>query len=1006
MHISQDFDCAAVASNVDDWLARFSPVAGSKPSAFPFTSHKIQSIESRRARMSDLLIFDVLLIRGGIRSPDVLFPPADWEALNKLLDEIDESVYDTLKKDCLVYILLKWAWDIDPKEANSGWDARYLQDRCIAPQFAALADAYWLLDTGTHLAKAVSVLSDARLNRDYVSKILQALALSSSPASFASGTASATAALVVKYVRTAKPLLTEPDDIDLYAISLAQLSFMDAWAYQMSFPEGSDTRERLLRKIVGWCLMPMPKHEPLVQLLAFPLSSYEQSSLHALALPFQFSTTSSLSSVNTHATPSGPVLSSQAISILQDLLCVRAIQSGDYVRAIKLDRQFSSVSPPLAGGASSSSIASQATSSGRGTIDRKSIIQDLFATLPPAERTLLEDEMGKVATGVRPNASSTLTLRQGTSVVRRSLTAELSLSASWEEVGAGTGSPVPASVSSSAVGAGFTGKATPASVSAISKINQSPFLTSTSMSPFAARVPRPQPASVHRAPPTPKITAFGSPMPPTTGVSTSRGVITERGKTLFSTSAAGGPSAAVKPATHVSLFDTAGSAKNAPNAFYRPPSAPAARASLDVGSVLVSSSIAKSAELATNTAQQNGKAQGGESDGEDVSMGSRSDVEIIEEGRRDASGGEEQDEEAATDEDEDDAENFITYDKSGVADLTLHPRDIEEVTGENHGVGLDLGFSVFNGSRSAVQNDSAGGKRRVSGNGHARYASPPLRARVSPSREGDKSLSMSVNSTTTSRRHALPGAFHDEEEDDEDRHYQHENEDGDNEDDNRASPTTPINSPRRSTRTRMQAQTPSGPSARSQPQRSLKNTTTTTSGASRLSRRGGRTPSKPSLSQSIPGSLVDEDHNEHGQDDADQTDTRGDEDTEMDEQEEEDDAIAPLPSRSSRRTRSSGSFGASTTTSTKSKSRAKSTAPASTSATATAAKSKPKARPSEVRTPARRSSRLSTASSASPDHTEVASPTKKGRRSTGSKASIAGSGSGTVATRSSARRKR
>ena len=148
---TQDSDQAHAASNVDDWLARFSPVAGSKLDVFPFTSHKTQSIESRRACMSDLLIFDVLLIRGGIRSPDMLFPPADWPSLRKLLDAIDDTVYDILKKDCLVYILLKWAWDMDPKETNPGWDARYLQERCIAPQFAALADAYWLLDTGAHL---------------------------------------------------------------------------------------------------------------------------------------------------------------------------------------------------------------------------------------------------------------------------------------------------------------------------------------------------------------------------------------------------------------------------------------------------------------------------------------------------------------------------------------------------------------------------------------------------------------------------------------------------------------------------------------------------------------------------------------------------------------------------------------------------------------------------------------------------------------------------------------
>lgn len=154
----QDYEHPHAVSNVDDWLARFSPATGSKPGAFPFTLHKTQSIESRRARMSDLLIFDVLLIRGGIRGPDIFFPPTDWASLRKLLDVIDQSTYDILKKDCLVYILLKWAWDLDAKETNPGWEVRYLQDRCIAPQFATLADAYWLLDTGTHLSVRLSLL--------------------------------------------------------------------------------------------------------------------------------------------------------------------------------------------------------------------------------------------------------------------------------------------------------------------------------------------------------------------------------------------------------------------------------------------------------------------------------------------------------------------------------------------------------------------------------------------------------------------------------------------------------------------------------------------------------------------------------------------------------------------------------------------------------------------------------------------------------------------------------
>lgn len=702
--------------------------------------------------------------------------------------------------------------------------------------------------------------------------------------------------------------------------------------------------------------------------------------------------------MRTAATPSGVVLSSQAVSILQDLLCVRAIQSGDYVGAIKLDRQFSSVSPSLGSGASSSSIASQATSSGRDTIDRKSIIQDLFATLPPAERTLLEDEIGKVATGVRANAPLASTPRLGTSATRRPLAAESSLSTSWEDVGAGTGSPAPpASLSSSAIGAGFASKATLVPMSATNQVNKSP---------LASRVARPHPAS-GQVPPTPKFTAFGSPIPPTTGVSKGRAVITERGKTLFSTAAVGGPSAAAKPVTHVSLFDTTGSAKNAPNAFYKPPSAPAARASLDVGSALASSSIAKSAGQGANTAKENGKAQGGEGDGEDVSMGSGSDVEVIEEVHRDESSGDEQDEEAATDEDEDDAENFITYDNSGTADLTLDRREVDEILGEDDRSGLDFGFSVFSGSRNAVQNGSAGGygKKRLSGNGHASYTSPPPRARVSPSREGDESLSMGVNSTTTTRRHAPPGAFHHEDDDeDEGGHDQVENEDKDDseKEHDRVSQTTPLNSPRRSTRTRTQAHTPPRPSASSQPHRSSKSTTTTTSGTSRPVTHMGRTSSgRPSPNRTLPGALMDEDNDEH---DTDHAGAHGDEDSEVDE--EEDDLIAPLPPRPSRRTRSSGLFGASTTTFNTSKSSGKSTAPAGRTTTTTAAKGKAKARPSEVKTPARRSSRLSTASSLSPDHTEVVSPTKKGRKSAGSRASAAGSGSGAVATRSSVRRKR
>jgi hypothetical protein len=125
--------------NVDqNWLLLFGT-----PHEFPWSTTRSAEIESRRAQMTDVLIFDVLLIRGGIRQPDMLYPPTDLHSLRRLLDVINGSSYDSLKKDCLVYILLKWFQD--------GREAAYAEEKCIPPQFVSLADAYWHLDTGIHV---------------------------------------------------------------------------------------------------------------------------------------------------------------------------------------------------------------------------------------------------------------------------------------------------------------------------------------------------------------------------------------------------------------------------------------------------------------------------------------------------------------------------------------------------------------------------------------------------------------------------------------------------------------------------------------------------------------------------------------------------------------------------------------------------------------------------------------------------------------------------------------
>lgn len=90
--------------------------------------------------MSDLLIFDILLSSGAIRDADLIYPPTDPPGLQRLLDAIGSSHYDALKKNCLVYFLLKWHQD--------GREKKFGKASGIPPQFTMLADAYWHLDSG------------------------------------------------------------------------------------------------------------------------------------------------------------------------------------------------------------------------------------------------------------------------------------------------------------------------------------------------------------------------------------------------------------------------------------------------------------------------------------------------------------------------------------------------------------------------------------------------------------------------------------------------------------------------------------------------------------------------------------------------------------------------------------------------------------------------------------------------------------------------------------------
>ncbi|OCH86754.1 hypothetical protein OBBRIDRAFT_760774, partial [Obba rivulosa] len=378
---------------VDSWFARFDL----SPQGFAWREHRAYAIERRRATLSDRLIFDILLTSGGIPHPDSLYPPHDVDGLRRLLEAIATSTYDSLKKDCLVYFLLKWHQD--------GREDKFAEDRCIPPQFVALADAYWHLDSGINVARAVSLLADARLNKDYPSKIIQILSVEDDQK------------LIRKFVRTAKPPLNEPDDIDAYTIALADSSIMDAWLFQRTFSETSETRERLIRKLLDWCLTPRPRPAPLKQLVAYPFSDYEQSLVQSYA-------------INPPAH-----IPSASIPAIQDLVCLRLIESGQFAAAVKLERQMSLV--PGRGGA---------VESYRTVQERKQMMDDIMAALPAAERQLLEIELEELAQGKGARA-----IASGAASWTPSRPGAADISMSWESIRApmaNGASPSPAKLAS------------------------------------------------------------------------------------------------------------------------------------------------------------------------------------------------------------------------------------------------------------------------------------------------------------------------------------------------------------------------------------------------------------------------------------------------------------------------------------------------------------------------------------------------------------------------------
>ena len=206
------------------------------------------------------------------------------------------------------------------------------------------------------------------MDRDYASKVLQVLSLSPEAP-----------ALIRKYVRTVKPPLTEPNDIKLFALALADSSLPEAWAFQRTFNERSEIRSRLLRSLLEWCVSrefdvcllffeffvlnvssEKPRSTAMTDLLELSLSSFEESTIHSIVL----------------SPPSSFPL--DALPLLQDLICIRLIQLGKFLDAIRMGRQFSTSKPVI---------------NARRTEARLKMVEDLYRVLPSSYRALIDLEL-------------------------------------------------------------------------------------------------------------------------------------------------------------------------------------------------------------------------------------------------------------------------------------------------------------------------------------------------------------------------------------------------------------------------------------------------------------------------------------------------------------------------------------------------------------------------------------------------------------------------------------
>ena len=93
------------------------------------------------------------------------------------------------------------------------------------------------------IQKAVALLSDARIVKEYSSKVIETLSLEDLPSP-----------LILRYVKTCSPALRERNDLQKYIRALADHNFVEAWQFQRTYPVNDKMRKFLICELLTWAL--------------------------------------------------------------------------------------------------------------------------------------------------------------------------------------------------------------------------------------------------------------------------------------------------------------------------------------------------------------------------------------------------------------------------------------------------------------------------------------------------------------------------------------------------------------------------------------------------------------------------------------------------------------------------------------------------------------------------------------------------------------------------------